>query len=90
MRLGIGVASGCDEVYITEDLDLVEKDRMLPLFFMRDWRAGQREGTKCLVNPWNDDGTLVDLDDYPKLKGYLGKNEERLRRRRVARDHPDA
>jgi hypothetical protein len=90
VRLGIGVASGCDEVYVTEDLDLVERDRMLPLFFMRDWRAGRREGTKCLVNPWNDDGTLVDLSDYPRLKGYLEKNEGRLRRRRVARDHPDA
>lgn len=36
------------------------------------------------------DGTLVDLRDYPRLKGYLEKNEGRLRRRRVARDHPDA
>ena len=90
VKLGIGIASGCDAVYITENSNLVEKDRILPLFFMRDWRAGRREGTKCLVNPWNVDGTLVDLDDYPKLKGYLKENEERLRRRRVARDHPDA
>lgn len=90
VRLGIGVATGCDEVYITEDPNLVEKDRMLPLFFMRDWRAGRREGTKCLVNPWNDDGTLVNLDDYPKLKGYLEENEERLKARRVAKDHPNS
>ena len=90
VRLGIGVASGCDEVYITEDHDLVEGDRLLPLFFMRDWRAGNHEGTKCLVNPWGSDGRLVDLDSYPKLKGYLEKNEERLRARRVAKDHPDS
>lgn len=90
VRLGIGVASGCDAVYITEDPDLVEKDRMLPLFFMRDWRAGKREGTKCLVNPWDDDGTLVDLDEFPKLKRYLEENEERLRARRVAKDHPSS
>ena len=88
VRLGIGVASGCDEVYITEDLGLVEEDRLLPLFFMRDWRAGHRKGTKCLVNPWRDDGTLVDLDSYPKLKGYFEEHEERLRARRVAKDHP--
>lgn len=90
VRLGIGVASGCDEVYVTEDEDLVERDRMLPLFFMRDWRAGRRDVMKCLVNPWNDDGTLVDLDAYPRLRSYLAQNEGRLRRRRVARDHPDA
>lgn len=90
VRLGIGVASGCDEVYVTENAGLVESDRMLPLFFMRDWRAGKRDANKCLVNPWNDDGTLVDLDEYPRLKSYLVENEERLRRRRVARDHPDS
>ena len=90
VRLGIGVASGCDEVYITEDHDLVERDRLLPLFFMRDWRSGNHAGTKCLVNPWGEDGTLVDLDSYPRLKGYLEENEERLRTRRVAKDHPDS
>ncbi|MBR3317510.1 MAG: Eco57I restriction-modification methylase domain-containing protein [Atopobiaceae bacterium] len=88
VKLGIGVASGCDEVYITENPELVEKDRMLPLFFMRDWRAGNHRGTKCLVNPWNDDGTLVDLDDYPRLKDYLHRNEEKIKARRVAKDHP--
>lgn len=88
VKLGIGVASGCDEVYVTEDTSLVESERLLPLFFMRDWRAGRRDANKCLVNPWSDDGTLVDLDDYPKLKDYLERNEERLKRRRVAKDHP--
>lgn len=90
VKLGIGVATGCDEVYITEDRELVEGDRLLPLFFMRDWRAGNHEGTKYLVNPWGADGRLVDLDGYPKLKIYLEENEGRLRKRRVAKDHPDS
>lgn len=88
IKLGIGVASGCDEVYITENPNLVERERMLPLFFMRDWRSGKRKETKHLVNPWNDDGTLVDLAEFPKLKGYLEEHAERLKSRRVARDHP--
>lgn len=90
VKLGIGVASGCDEVFITEDQDLVEEDRLLPLFFMRDWRSGNHGAAKCLVNPWGEDGRLVDLDHYPRLKGYLEKNEERLKARRVAKDHPDS
>lgn len=90
VRLGIGVASGCDEVYITEDHSIVEEDRLLPLFFMRDWRAGRRTGTKCLVNPWDDDGMLVDLNTYPRLRGYLEKNEKRLKARRVAKDYPES
>lgn len=88
VRLGIGVASGCDEVYITDDPQLVEGERLLPLFFMRDWRAGK--GTrKWLVDPWEADGSLVDLESYPKLRSYLEGNRGRLSRRRVARDHPE-
>ena len=90
VRLGIGVATGCDEVYVTQKAGTVEDDRELPLFVMRDWRAGRRESKKYLVNPWNEDGTLVNLDDYPRLKQYLENNAERLKRRRVAKDHPDA
>ena len=68
VRLGIGVATGCDDVYITEEAGTVEGERELPLFFMRDWRAGRRDANKYLVNPWNEDGSLVDLEDYPKLR----------------------
>lgn len=90
VRLGIGVASGCDEVYLTQDADLVEPDRLLPLFYMRDWRQGRRDTVRYLVNPWKDDGSLVDLGDYPRLRSYFLGHEERLRKRRVARDYPDA
>lgn len=90
VRMGIGVASGCDAVYITEDPTLVEEDRLLPLFYMRDFRSGQKGRKRWLVNPWDSDGLLVDLDDYPKLKSYFEHNAERLKRRRVAKDHPDA
>ncbi len=90
VRLGIGVASGCDEVYIIEDPSMVESERLLPLFFMRDWRAGNRDGSKWLVDPWDESGSLVDLDSYPKLKGYFKSNASKLKARRVARDHPDA
>lgn len=90
VRLGIGVATGCDDVYITEEAGTVEGERELPLFFMRDWRAGRRDANKYLVNPWNEDGSLVDLEDYPKLRRYFEANARRLKQRRVARDHPDA
>ena len=89
VRLGIGVASGCDGVYITEDSGLVESDRLLPLFYMRDWRSGKRDVQKYLVNPWQADGSLVSLRDYPRLREYLESHADELKKRRVARDHPD-
>lgn len=71
VKLGIGIATGCDDVFLTEDNDLVEPDRMMPIFYMRDHRRGNDDRRRWLVNPWNDDGTLVNLDEYPRLKTYL-------------------
>ena len=66
-RVGIGVASGADSVYLTDDTDVVEPDRLLPLLMTRDTATGEAKwsGTH-LVNPW-EDGRLVDLDDFPRL-----------------------
>lgn len=90
VSLGIGVASGCDEVYITEDPSVAEEDRLLPLFYMKDWRSGKGDIKKWLVNPWRPDGSLVSLADYPKMGHYFRANEDKLKKRRVARDNPDA
>ncbi len=67
-RVGIGVATGCDDVYITKDPDLVESDRLLPLLQAGDITDGHASWSGgYLVNPWDDDG-LVDLARYPRLR----------------------
>ena len=89
-RVGIGVASGCDELYLTkEDLD-IEADRLLPMLTSADITSGKVDwsGTS-LVNPWNDDG-LVDLAEYPKLDRYLKKHKKRIGGRHVAEKNPKA
>jgi len=84
-RVGIGVATGCDEVFITTDEDLVEADRLLPLIRSADIATGKPLWSgEYLVNPWNGDG-LVDLDDYPRLRTYFESVSTKLRRRHVAR-----
>lgn len=87
-RVGIGVATGCDKVFITRDLEIVEADRLLPLVQASDTASGavSWSGT-FLVNPWNGDG-LVDLTRYPRLKRYFESNAEQLRARHVARKRP--
>lgn len=87
-RVGIGVATGCDEIFITDDGDLVETDRLLPLLQAHDLTEGSaRWSGRYLVNPWNGSG-LVDLDRYPKLRAYLDDNQRRLRGRHIARQRP--
>lgn len=87
-RVGIGVATGCDDIYITTRADVVEKERLLPLLQAPDTTTGILDWSGAyLVNPWNGDG-LVDLECYPRLRRYLESNAGRLRARHVARHRP--
>ena len=87
-KVGIGVASGADAVYLTDDPDLVESDRLLPMLTTRDTTSGEaRWSGTYLVNPW-EDGQLVSLDDYPQMKQYLESWNGEVRNRHVARKNP--
>ena len=79
------MATGCDDVFITTDPGLVEDDRLLPLLQSSDTSSGvvQWRGN-YLVNPW-DDGSPVDLDEYPRLKSYYLAHATSLKARHVAR-----
>ena len=90
-RVGIGVATGADRVFISaaDALD-VEPDRVLPLAMAKDVRE---DGTvewsgKALANPFSDDGSLVDLAEHPRLAAYFERHSDALRRRYVARKNP--
>ncbi len=88
-RVGIGVASGCDDVYITRDASLVEDDRLLPLAMASDLAGGSMDwGGRYLVNPWNGRG-LVDLGRYPQLRAHFEGHAQRLRARHTARKQPE-
>ena len=83
-RVGIGLATGADGVFLTKDADLVEEDRLLPMLLAKDTADGSAHWSGTyLVNPWVD-GRLVDLDEYPRLRSHLRRNEEAVRGRHVA------
>jgi hypothetical protein len=87
-RVGIGIATGADKVYVTRDPDVVERDRLVPMATQRDLVSGTFEWQGCyLVNPWADDGSLVRLVDYPRLGAFLSAHPV-LRERFVARRSP--
>jgi len=88
-RVGIGVATGSDEVFIRKTPPNVEEDRLLPLAMARDLSTGSLVWSgNYLVNPWLADGSLVDLRNYPRLREYLEKNKGKLTRRHVAEKSP--
>jgi len=87
-RVGIGIATGADKVYVTKDANAVEADRMVPLSMAQDLATGEFAWHgKYLVNPWAEDGSLVALDDYPRMATYLSGHPA-LRDRFVARKAP--
>ncbi|MFZ6003781.1 MAG: Eco57I restriction-modification methylase domain-containing protein [Actinomycetota bacterium] len=90
-RVGIGVATGADEIYVTTDSDLVEPERLLPLSMVRDTRNGRFEWSgHYLVDPWSTEapGELVDLERHPRLRAYLDQHVIGLKRRNVAGRRP--
>jgi hypothetical protein len=88
-RVGIGVATGSDEVFITKTPPNIEDDRLLPLAMARDLSTGKLAWSgNYLVNPWLADGSLVNLKDYPRLRKYLEANKDKLAKRHVAEKSP--
>ncbi|MGH3907314.1 MAG: Eco57I restriction-modification methylase domain-containing protein, partial [Pseudonocardiaceae bacterium] len=90
-RVGIGVATGADEVFITHHGECadVEDDRLLPLAMARDIASGALDWNGAyLVNPWNARGDLVDLADYPRLANHFEVHGDALRRRYTAIKQP--
>lgn len=90
-RVGIGVATGADRVFVVRDASIVESDRALRLAMARDTTGGAVAWSgHYLINPWDgNSGSLVRLEDYPRLHDYFEVHQAVLRRRHVASRRPD-
>jgi len=84
-KVSIGVATGNDDLYVTDDPHVVESERLLPLSMAGDTNSGMLEWSgHYLVNPW-EGNKLVALEDWPRLNAYLRSNEAGLRKRAIAK-----
>lgn len=84
-KVGIGLATGADRIFITQDSDLVEPERTLPLAMVRDIASGKLDWSgHFLLNPWDENG-LVDLREWPALRTYLTRHKPALAKRHTAR-----
>ena len=89
-KVGIGVATGADKAFIVdfEELD-VEPSRKVPLVMTKDILDGHVQWRgKGVINSFGDDGKLVSLEDYPKLKRYLEERYDQVAKRHVATKAP--
>ncbi|WP_236086071.1 Eco57I restriction-modification methylase domain-containing protein [Pseudomonas aeruginosa] len=90
-KVGIGVATGADKAFIGDFYKLdVESDRKLPLVTTKDIMSGKVEWRgQGVINPFKDTGGLVDLDEYPRLRRYLGARYDIIAGRHCAQKTPD-
>lgn len=89
--VGIGVATGADSIFIAKDLpSLVEKELLLPALNARDVSGNRLQWSgKYLLNPYKENGDLINLDDYPLAARYLTNHRDALEKRHVARKNPN-
>lgn len=88
--VGIGMATGNDKVFLVEKGDDVEPECMVPMITSRQLSSNSSHNNPLwLINPWNDDGTLIDLSKKPALKKYFHHNRAALEKRHIAKKNPD-
>ena len=90
-KVGIGVATGADKAFIGQFSELdVEEDRKLPLAMAKDLASGHVVWRGYgVINPFTDEGPLVDLAKYPKLRRYLEGHRQQIMGRHVAKKNPE-
>lgn len=90
-KIGIGVATGADKIYTGDFQTMdVEPDRKLPLIKTADIKTGEINwGGLGVINPFNDDGSLVKLEDYPKLSAFFATHAESIKLRNCAQRNPN-
>lgn len=88
--VGIGVATGADQAFIGDfDALDVESDRKMRLVTTRDIQSGEVLWRgQAVINPFADDGGLVDLRDYPRLRQYLEVRKDMITGRHCAQKTP--
>ena len=90
-KVGIGVATGADKAFIGnfDALD-VESDRKLPLVTTKDIVSGEVVWRgQGVINPFSENGGLVDLRDYPRLRHYLETRRKVIENRHCAQKYPN-
>ncbi|WP_437814212.1 Eco57I restriction-modification methylase domain-containing protein [Sorangium sp. So ce1078] len=84
-RVGIGVATGNDRIYIVGGEVDIERDRLVPLVMRDDIEDGRiRDAGRFVINTFGEDGKVVDLEGFPRLAGYLRAHEAEIRKRYIA------
>lgn len=91
-KVGIGVATGADKIYLLPRESDIEPGSKLPVVRAEDICPGYINWDGAyLLNPYDssDNKKMRDLNQFPKTKKYIMQFEDRLKNRHCAKHHPD-
>ena len=86
-KVRIGVATGRDSVFISNTFQgKIEDELLIPIITSKGVKAStiQWKGN-YIINPFNDNGHLINLDEFPLAKKYFLENKEELSKRHIAK-----
>ncbi|MCK5155727.1 MAG: Eco57I restriction-modification methylase domain-containing protein [Spirochaetales bacterium] len=86
-KIGIGVATGADKVFIVNKSVEVEDEILIPLVTRKDIKESKILWSgQYLINTYSKSGNgLLDIDQFPKLRGYLEAHYDILINRHIAK-----
>lgn len=77
-----GMALGCASVFVIEGETDVEEDRLVPWARTPDLLLnGKVEPSARVINVWTEEGTLIKLSSFPRLKAHLASHRADLQKR---------
>lgn len=87
VHVKIGVATGADQIFIIHpDTCDIEPEVLIPIALPKHLKNSKLSWDGLhVINPFEEDGSLKDLERYPRLKRYLLQNKARLQTRHVAK-----
>lgn len=90
-KIGIGVATGNDSVYVSSQFKGILEDQvLLPCINAQNLKGNTMKWDgRYLLNPYDENGKLIDLSLYPKTKNYLTNHFEELAKRHKAKKNPN-
>lgn len=89
-KVGIGVATGADKVFILPAFDPdIEADRQIPVVLATDITNKEISfSDHYVLNPFDEKGHLVNLAEFPGLARHFERHHLILKERHVARSRP--
>lgn len=88
--VSIGIATGADRVFVRKRHEAnVEEKVLIPLIKGKDINSGTIQWSgNYLINPYEADGSLRELSEYPLLKSYLESHKALLSGRHCVKRQP--